>query len=371
MPIDENGKEFFPGGYRGTVQSVLDPEERLRVRVRIHLIHENTIPDEHLPWCEAFTDEDRPLNVGDRVAIIFEGGDRNHPFIMGRWFAVPAGLNDVKAERVSDYEQNRSRRMIYDGVDNLIELNAKRRYVRVKSGNNEVRLVQAGDSIEILALGPVTVRSNRANIETKEFNVDAGTVKISGTGRTPEPDPSSAIPATGVPTSTVRHYSNRLMEVYAGGIAGLDAAAIMDIGQIVDGSAIARQTGLVRLRPSVLQLGEQTPAAPNIGTLTVNIEGSTAVNVRSNGTVNVNGATLLKLESATKVEIESNVIEAKAAAAPVDSVALYTALKTYVDAHSHTIVGGSSAGQTTTPTLPGNIPDPLPTTVRSINFKAS
>lgn len=347
MPRDEHGQEFFPGVYRGVVADVEDLEERGRVRVRIHFIHDDDIPIKHLPWCEALTDEDRAFQVGHRVLLAFEGADRNYPFILGRWFAVPGGLNDLKPERISDYNDNRTRRMIYDDADNLIELNARRRYIRIKSGNQEVRLVQADDSIQIFANGPVAITAKRANINVREFQVDAGDVKISATGLFPEPDPSLAFPVPST-LATGKHevFANKEVNLYAGSIPGLDPLASIDLGQILDGSGVARQTSLLRMRPSILQLGVAVPTGVFIATLLATLE----------------AATLAKVRSTTKVEIEAPLVEAGLLGGPFDFLVKHTALKAEFDAHFHP---DPVSGNTGIPTVP------LTTATATLNLKGS
>lgn len=367
MPIDEHGKEFFPGVYRGVVEDVNDPEERLRVRVRIHLIHDDSIPNEHLQWCEVFTDEDRPLQKGNRVAILFEGADRNFPFVLGRWLAAPAGLNDLKPERTSNFAANRNRRMIYDDADNLIELNASRRYVRVKSGNSEVRLVQADDSIQITANGPVTVQAKRANINVREFQVDAGDVKIAATGRLAEPDETLAFPATSPARGKHEVFSNFELNLYSGSNVGLDSLASINIGQVLDGSSLARQTGLLRMRPSILQLGEAAPTGAFIATLITRLEAATTLALKSLG--------VATFDAVTSVDVTAPVVNAGVAGNFV-TLAKFAALAAHVDGHRHEYLAGMAATPTFTSvpakTLsPAFTVDPMPATIATANFKAS
>lgn len=75
----------YPGLYRGVVVDNDDPEELLRVKVKVVQL---LGPDAVLPWawpsifpvCDAVAPA-----VGDPIWIMFEAGDIEHPVWMGSW----------------------------------------------------------------------------------------------------------------------------------------------------------------------------------------------------------------------------------------------------------------------------------------------
>jgi len=86
-----NNANSNPGGYRGTVVDVLDPELRGRVRVRVDGLHTENVIVEHLPWAEnkAISGIAGPNEKGTssvplldaKVNVSFAEGDWNQPVV--------------------------------------------------------------------------------------------------------------------------------------------------------------------------------------------------------------------------------------------------------------------------------------------------
>lgn len=79
----------YYGLMKGEIAGVADPEERFRYRVRVYQLHSQEIPADHLPFASAlcFVGDgfgDVPnYQVGDKVVVAFENGNRDHPIIVG------------------------------------------------------------------------------------------------------------------------------------------------------------------------------------------------------------------------------------------------------------------------------------------------
>jgi len=89
------GNQLF-GIFKGVVEDNADPFGLGRCKIRVYGVHGNPeqIFTEDLPWAEAivpYRDGFDPPEVEDRVAVVFEAGDRYKPMYIGYWYAIPAG----------------------------------------------------------------------------------------------------------------------------------------------------------------------------------------------------------------------------------------------------------------------------------------
>lgn len=294
--------EFYPGCYRGVVEEAEDVDERFRYRVRVHHVHPDEIPVEHLPWAETiafagtgFGDVPHYEN-GDRVWVMFEGGNREYPCVIGGWIAAPGGIPDVPPEQSEKYNTTRRRWFRQDRSGNLIEMSEVdgELRVRMRSGGAEVSLSQIDDSINIKTTGRVNIEAETAEVTAKTAVVRGDEVTIQATKRNGS-----------LGTGVLNLFTTKTVNLYAGAIPGLDPNSEVLIGKIVDGNSVTRQTQLVRIEPSVVEIGKKDAGLP---TLNVTIEAATAVNLKSNTLVELE-APQVTLKAGTQVRVDSSDIE--------------------------------------------------------------
>lgn len=82
------------GVYKGEVVDVRDPNLSGRVRVHVYGLHGDYPRTDisMLPWIEPIHGSGfYPLQLGDRIAVTFEAGDKTKPIMLGRMTATPMG----------------------------------------------------------------------------------------------------------------------------------------------------------------------------------------------------------------------------------------------------------------------------------------
>lgn len=157
--------EAVIGPQRAVIAAVDDPEERGRYRVRVHSVHDDAIPVENLPWAELLCHGGNDwgmiphYEVDDLVFVIFEGGDREHPVIMGGWLTAPGGVSTLPSEQTGAYSTDRRRWVWKDREGNLVEVSEKvgEKHVKLKSGEAEVIVSQEDNSFVVTVSGPATI----------------------------------------------------------------------------------------------------------------------------------------------------------------------------------------------------------------------
>jgi hypothetical protein len=157
--------EALIGPQRAVIAAVDDPEERGRYRVRVFAIHDDAIPVENLPWaellCHAGNDWGNVphYEVDDLIFVLFEGGDREHPVIMGGWLTAPGGASTLPSEQTEAYSTDRRRWVWKDRAGNLVEVSEKNgeKHVKLKSGEAEVIVSQEDNSFAVTASGPASI----------------------------------------------------------------------------------------------------------------------------------------------------------------------------------------------------------------------
>ena len=197
--------EVTPSCWRAEVASVEDDEERFRYRVRLLQFHDESIPVEHLPFAEligyggkGFGDLG-PYEVGDLVWIMFEGGNRQYPVIIGGWLSQSQGIADLPPEIRENYQTNRQRWIRKDRRGNMIELSGVpgEDHVRIKSGRAQILITRIDNGIALTALdGPVQIDAERVTVKSAELQLEGGNLNLLADGQTPPADPSDAIPTT-------------------------------------------------------------------------------------------------------------------------------------------------------------------------------
>lgn len=346
----DDDAEVWPGCWRAQVASVSDSEERVRYRVRVFHVHADDVPIAALPYAEwggAFSFKGGgdlpPWEVGDLVWVMFEGGNREYPVILGGWQSQSGGVPDVLMEQQQDYEAAGRRRWIRkDRGGNVIEMSAMagQEKVRIKSGRAEVVLTRLDNGIEITAKnGPVRLRSERVSIQSDEVLLEGGNTTVSATKQTPAPDPTMAIPTAGTPVGVCNVFSNKTLNLYGGSIPGTDPSGTVVVGAYVDAALVPRQSAVVRVAPQLLELGTSQTDTTLLPTLFVDVAASTRVR------------TLAPLV----------VLGVEAAA---DFLVKYTQLKLEFDTHTHG--GVTSGGASTSPPAV-----PLTPAASTVNTKAS
>ena len=166
----------FPGLYRGVVEDANDPESRKRYRVRVFTLHPDGVPVENLPWAESslFVGKmfgDLPsFEQGDPVFVMFEGGNRRFPVVMGGAMSASAGIPDAPAEIRGDYPTTQKRWVRLDRVNNLIEMSPlpEERWIRIESGEAVIVLRMNDGSVEIRSNSQVRVTAPQVAVDASE-----------------------------------------------------------------------------------------------------------------------------------------------------------------------------------------------------------
>lgn len=303
----------YTGIYRGVVKDIADPQERCRCRVQIIGVHRGDEPIEVLPWAEIM----QPVGTGfgsivryqtdDKVFVMFQNGNRNYPIITGGWIANPSGIADLPPEQSSDYDGGKNRQIHLDRAGNVLEFNANpdELHVKIKSGNAEITVSQADDSIIVEADGPVQIVGDKLNVKAKDVYVegDDTTMKAGklGTGGTADGE--------------VNIISNKAINLYSGSLPAIDPLSEMNVGQIVDGAGIARQTKILTVDPNEAQIGVATPSGVRLPTVTLKLHATTLLEMMSlANTTETAGANMTKTATAQIVMTANTAMQLKSLA---------------------------------------------------------
>lgn len=298
---------IFPGVYRGVIEDANDPEQRKRYRVRVFMLHPDGVPSENLPWAESslFAGKmfgDIPaFEQGDTVFVMFEGGNRRFPVVMGGFMAASAGIPDAPAEQRGNYPETQSRWVRLDRVGNLIEMSPlpEERWIRIQSGEAVVTLRMNDGSVEVRSNSQVQVTAPQVAVDATEqvtvktktliAQVDetatirsADVVNIQGStkiniGRYEDPILGPLTPQT---TDEVDVRANDNVKVESGGTIDVDATSNITVDT-----------------ESSFALTAQTE---------VTIEGVNKVTVTSDGDVEVNSEANVKVSAAQNVEVTAD-----------------------------------------------------------------
>ena len=336
--------ETFPGLYRGVVEDVVDPELRKRYRVRVVNIHPPAVEKEHLPWAEmgggfgGSTFGDVPAyELDDEVWVMFEGGNRRYPVIMGGIFNFAGGIPPVPPEQSGD-EETAMRWIRVDRKGNKIEMSPldDELWVRlVTPDGSEVRVSAADGSILLNAEGRVQLEAPNVQIvATEEMNVatpkliadvtDECTIRGSdivnirganeiNVGEYTPPDTTGTglvVPETSV---TINIKATDLIKIEASGGTGLiDIDCDGDMTADVQGNL----TGFVNLDATLTVDGnvlldvEGNVDADIEGTTTINsaqkitIDGQTDIEVNAQSTFLVTAGSTFDIQATTAITID-------------------------------------------------------------------
>jgi len=164
---------LYPGVYRGVVEDVNDPQKRGRVRVRCFHVHPDAVPAKHLPWAEVVAyggDDfgDVPFyQPGDRVLVLFEGGDREYPFVAGGWltYAAASDNSDLLPEQQESYPSEGILRWIRkDRQRNRLEFHAIEEARRAKMASGESYVELQDDGEQVIVHSPGLVQTDSASL---------------------------------------------------------------------------------------------------------------------------------------------------------------------------------------------------------------
>ncbi|KKN40341.1 hypothetical protein LCGC14_0734450 [marine sediment metagenome] len=285
---------MYPGVYRGVIESTEDPEERGRYRVRVHHVHPDAIPKDHLPWAEIMSHSghgwgDIPhYENGELVWVMFEGGNREYPVLMGGWLTAQKGGTDLPPEQSGDYAEDRRRWTRIDRAGNMIEMSERgdEKHIRLRSGNVELIITQKDNSFTINANGPCNITAKKALVTSEQTEINSPLVTIKAEGH-------SGVTETGA----VNIISNKDLNIFAGvgTIPGSqDGKGLILLGQYKDGINNPRQTDQVDVMPKLLKLGMEASTPPftsdgRLHTDEIDLEATTKISIKStNGQVEIN-----------------------------------------------------------------------------------
>jgi hypothetical protein len=126
-PEEFLGRRYFYGLYRGTVESVEDPEYRGRIKARVQGVHDpdpNKVPTMTLPWAtpnappgagDGYGQFNVPYNIGDTVFVLFVGGRKRDIVYIGSWWGMSLPTKYTQPETPAEAWQQ------HDKNDNNLE----------------------------------------------------------------------------------------------------------------------------------------------------------------------------------------------------------------------------------------------------------
>lgn len=177
----------YPGAYRGVVVRTDDPQKRGRYKIRVVGVHIDTTPEEGIPWAEhsvpfssQFAGDIPKLQEGDRVFVMFEGGDSAYPIVIGGWAGSSSGILDTPSSIAQDYTKGQQRWIRCDRVGNALEMSevSDEMSVKLRSGASEVSVSQLSGEILLSSTNSITEKSGSHNIQCKIYTLDASSILI-------------------------------------------------------------------------------------------------------------------------------------------------------------------------------------------------
>lgn len=289
------------GLYRATIEDVNDPEFRHRYRVRVPFLHGATLPVEALPWAEtacavaSANASDAPVHrPSDVVFVMFEGGHRDYPVIVGACFTTRLGILAGSARVAADYPVTRSRWRREDREGNAVELSEdpNELHVLIQSGGASLRLSKSDNGVVLSASdGTVALNAQRILIEAATALLRGEAIKIAADEVT-----------AGIPVGTVEMWGNQRVEIHSPKSIGSES--VVRVGQRIEQSAPPRllQTSLVQLLSEVVEVGalgnEFTP------TLVTRIRALQQVLVESQADITITSGNRIQVNSLRDIIVQ-------------------------------------------------------------------
>lgn len=185
----------YPGVYRGVVEDINDPEKRKRYRVRVFMLHPEEVSVESLPWAETAMFAGKTFGdligyeLDDLVFVMFEGGDRRFPVIIGGFMSQSSGIPDAPGELRSNYPEAQKRWVRLDRVGNKIEMSPlpEERWIKLQAGEAQIALRMNEGSVEIRSNSQVNVTAPQVSIDAAEqvsVNTATAITQLSDMGST-------------------------------------------------------------------------------------------------------------------------------------------------------------------------------------------
>ena len=308
------------GIYRADVINANDPEQRLRVQVRVRGIHHPSMPDLALPWAEpagVLRGLFFPYEKGDVVFVQFEGGSHLYPVIVGGSLSEKQGVNDTPFELQEDNSGGK-KVILVDGKGSMVEMSTDPRdlWVRLRSGGAIIQASSKDNGVVIEARGAVVVSGPKVTVNASTAEVNAGTINISA-------DNGSAQSA--VLTANSQHRTDVLAVDDVN--IGNRVENIMGIPQTTQPQAqnvnlrganvnVGVGGGVMGTTPETDAMPSATSGAvvdvPLLPTITVNIRAATDVNIVAgvgvsveSPSVSVTGTASVSLSSSASVAIHA------------------------------------------------------------------
>jgi hypothetical protein len=263
---------------RGFVVDVADPEERMRVRVRVIGVHADEIPPQNIRWAEVcypfsskLAGDLHHFNVGDAVWVQFEGGDPRLPVVIGSWVSWSGKLNDVPNDITSDYANNRLRWIRIDRAGNKLELSEvpSEKWAKLVSGSASIKCDQKDGSVTLVAkTGPINFDCNSIDTECKIYTLSGGDIVIN----------AFDLDALGGASGLMQILSNGEVDINSDGsiLIGGYPPKLAGATDPLHASMAFKQTPSVQVRSRDIQIGTATSEvvqdlpAPETATVEVN-----------------------------------------------------------------------------------------------------
>lgn len=242
-------EQLYPGVYRGVVEDSNDPEKRKRYRVRVFMLHPASVPTEGLPWAESslfggkFFGDLPSFEPGDPVFVMFEGGNRRFPVLIGGMMSESSGVPDAPSEVRSDYAETQARWIRVDRAGNKIVMSPlpKERWITIEAGeaivqlrqNDGVVLIRTTSQVQLTAPQVAVDASEQVTVKTahliaqvdEDASVIADVVNIQGAsviniGRYEDPVAGPLLPKT---SDEVDMRADSNVKIESGGTLDIDS----------------------------------------------------------------------------------------------------------------------------------------------------
>lgn len=315
-------EQIYPGVHRGVVADTNDPEKRKRYRVRVMALHPDGVPVENLPWAESslFGGKmfgDLPgFEVGDPVFVMFEGGLRRFPIVIGGAMSASGGIPDAPAEQQSNYPETQRRWVRLDRVGNLIEMSPlpEERWIKIQSGEAVVMLRMNDGSVQIASNSQVQVTAPQVSVDASE--------------------------QVTVSTKTLIAQVSEIATIRAAEVVNVQGATKINIGRYEDpilGALKVQTTDVVDMRADSNIKVESGGTIDVDATNNITADTQASYQITAQTQVNITGVSKVTIDSDADVEVTAG---GKAKVTATDNVEVSTSQKVLVTAATTVEVTG-------------------------------